>query len=275
MQVIDFHTHLLKREMLTPSHRDFLKETNPRFFERIDEYAKRPEMFASYLRGQGVSYAVVLPEYAPATSTFVPTEDVIDYCKGQDILIPFASLNPNTHPDPAAKLRTFVTECGVRGLKLLPSYQFFYPNEPRLYPLYSVAQDLRIPVVFHIGSSLFKGTRMKYCDPIYLDDVAVDFPDLRIVMAHSGRGFWYEKCFFLSRLHKNIYMDVTGLPPKNLLNYFPDLDKNSDKVLFGSDWPAMPSEVKANIDGILSLPLKDSTISKMLFENASKILFES
>ncbi|MBW1998330.1 MAG: amidohydrolase [Deltaproteobacteria bacterium] len=273
MKVIDFHTHLLKKDMLTPTHVRFLEETNPKFFERIDQYAADPGLFASYLRSQGVSCAVVLPEYAPATSTFVPTEDVIEYCKGQDMLVPFASLNPNTHPDPAIQLRYFVEKCGVKGLKLLPSYQFFYPNEQRMYPVYSVAEELGIPVVFHIGSSLFKGTRMKFCDPIHLDDVAVDFPELKIVMAHSGRGFWYQKCFFLSRLHRNLYMDVTGLPPKNLLKYFPELEKNRDKVLFGSDWPAMPSEVGNNIEAILSLPLRESTVRKILYENAHRLLF--
>ena len=76
---------------------------------------------------------------------------------------------------------------GARGLKLLPSYQFFYLNEVRLYSLYARAQQLKIPVMIHIGSSMFRGTRLRYCDPIQLDDIAVDFPDLTIVMSHSGR----------------------------------------------------------------------------------------
>jgi predicted TIM-barrel fold metal-dependent hydrolase len=133
---------------------------------------------------------------------------------------------------------------------------------------------LRIPVIFHIGSSIFKGTKLKYCDPIYLDDIAVDFPDLKIIMAHSGRGFWYSDCFALSRLHKNIYMDITGLPPQNLLNYFPELEKNSEKILFGSDWPTMPTSIVKNVEAIKSLPLSNRTIEAILYKNASKILFE-
>jgi len=121
---------------------------------------------------------------------------------------------------------------------------FFYPNEARLYPIYAKAQELKIPVILHIGPSAFKGTRMKHCDPIYLDDVAVDFPNLKIIMAHSGRGFSYDKCFFLSRFHRNIYMDITGLPAKNLPSCFPELPlsstiegilyRNAERVLFGS-----------------------------------------
>jgi len=274
MDVIDFHTHFVRKEMLNPTWRHFLESINPEFYAKIDDFSNHPELFIDYLKTQGVRYAVVLPEWAPATSGSVPTEEVIEYCRGQEMLFPFTSLNPNAHPDPAAKLQFYVKECGVKGLKLHPSYQFFYPNEARLYPLYGKAQELGIPVIFHIGTSIFKGTKLKYCNPIYLDDVAVDFPDLKIVMAHSGRGFWYNECFSLSRLHKNLYMDITGLPPQNLLSYFPELEKNSEKVIFGSDWPAMPTGIRKNIEAIKSLPLRDRTIEAILYKNAYKILFE-
>lgn len=274
MDIIDFHTHLLKKDMSNPSLLNFLEEINPEFYARIEEYANNPQLFTEYLKSQGVKYAVVLPEHAPATSAFVPTEAVLEYCHGHDMLLPFASLNPNTHPDLTTKLEYYVKDCKVKGLKLLPSYQFFYPNEARLYPLYAKAQELRIPVVFHVGSSIFKGTRLKYCAPIHLDDVAVDFPDLKIIMAHSGRGFWYHECFFLSRFHKNIYMDITGLPPKNLLDYFPELEKNSEKIIFGSDWPPIPKDIGENIEAIKSLPLSDRTIENILCNNAQRLLFE-
>ena len=82
-----------------------------------------------------------------------------------------------------------------------------------MYPLYQAAQDLGIPVLFHIGSSVFRGTRMKYCDPLHLDDVAVDFPELNLVMAHAGQGFWYDRAFFLVELHANVHLEISGLPP--------------------------------------------------------------
>jgi len=273
MEIIDFHTHWFKRELVNPTLIEFLQVNNPAFLQRIDDFSSNPLVAVNYFKSQGVKYAVVLPEYAPATSALVPTEAVVEYCQGEDMLIPFASVNPNTDPEPATKLEHYVKECGVKGLKLLPSYQFFYPNEARLYPIYAKAQELNIPVIFHVGSSRFKGTRMKYCDPIYLDDIAVDFPDLKIIMAHSGRGFWYEECFFLSRFHKNIYMDITGLPPKNLLRYFPELDRNGEKIIFGSDWPAMPKGIKENAEIIKSLPLSSKTIEGILYRNAQRILF--
>ena len=272
MEVIDFHTHLVPSNKLNPTLIEFYSTTNPEFFARIDDF-NNPRVTVEFLKKQGVKYAVVLPEYAPATTYSLSTEEVVEYCRGQDMLIPFASINPNTHPEPAKKLEEYVKEQGVKGLKLLPSYQFFYPNEVRLYPIYVKAEELKIPVLLHIGSSTFKGTRMKYCDPIHLDDIAVDFPNLKIIMAHSGRGFWYEECFFLSRFHKNVYMEISGLPPKNLLNYFPELDKNGEKVVFGSDWPAMPSSIRENVEDIKSLPLSDKTIEGILYKNAESILF--
>jgi len=272
MEVIDFHTHLVTAEDLNSTLIEFYKTTNPEMLTRIDNF-KDPRVTVEFLKKQGVKYAVVLAEYAPATTYCVSTERVIEYCRGQDMLIPFANINPNIHRELAKKLEEYVTELGVKGLKLLPSYQFFYLNEARIYPIYAKAEELKIPVLIHIGSSTFKGTRMKYCDPIQLDDIAVDFPNLKIIMAHSGRGFWYDACFFLSRFHKNVYMEISGLPPKNLINYFPELDKNGEKVVFGSDWPAIPSSIRENVEVIKSLPLSTKTIEGILYKNAERILF--
>jgi predicted TIM-barrel fold metal-dependent hydrolase len=130
---------------------------------------------------------------------------------------------------------------------------------------------LNIPVLVHTGSSIFKGSRLKFANPILLDDVAVDFPELKIIMAHSGRGHWYNEAFFLSRLHKNVYMEISGLPPKKLLSYFPNLEENADKVIFGSDWPGITS-IKDNIEAVNALPLQNSTKEKILSKNANIIL---
>jgi predicted TIM-barrel fold metal-dependent hydrolase len=271
--VIDFHTHLLPPDLLNETVVEFLRRTNPGYYREMRSYSEDPGRFAAYLRSQGIAYAVVLPEFAPAVSCSIPTREVIEFCRSEPMLIPFVSVNPNTDPDPPGLLEHYVREEGARGLKLLPSYQFFYPNEARLYPLYAKAQELGVPVVFHVGSSVFRGTRLKYCDPIYLDDVAVDFPGMPVVMAHSGRGFWYLQCFSLSRLHPRVYMDITGLPPGNLLHYFPDLDKNGDNVVFGSDWPPLPVDIERNIQAIRDLPLNAETVDKILYRNAASLLF--
>lgn len=143
----------------------------------------------------------------------------------------------------------------------------------RHLPPYAEAQRLKIPVIFHTGASQLTGSRLKYSDPIHLDDVAVDFPNLTIVMAHSGRGLFYDAAFFLARRHPNIYMEVSGLPPSRLLHYFPEFERNADKIVFGSDWPAIPSTIKGNVEAFCALPLKASTIEKVLYRNAERLLF--
>ena len=118
---------------------------------------------------------------------------------------------------------------------------------------------------------MFKGSKIKYADPIHLDDVAADFPDLILLMAHGGRGIWYEKAFLLTRIHPNLCIEISGLPPKNLLNYFPDMEKNIDKFVFGSDWPGIAS-ISSNIEEIKNLPLSEESKRKILYANAARIL---
>jgi predicted TIM-barrel fold metal-dependent hydrolase len=104
-----------------------------------------------------------------------------------------------------------------------------------------------------------------------MDDVAVDFPELVLLMVHSGRGFWYERAYFLAKLHANVYMEISGLPPQKLLDYFPELERVADKVVFGSDWPGMP-HVKRNIEIIRGLQLSGEAKEKILGGNAARIL---
>jgi predicted TIM-barrel fold metal-dependent hydrolase len=160
---------------------------------------------------------------------------------------------------------------GFRGLKLYPTYQGFYANDSIIYPLYAKAEELGIPVMIHTGSSIFTGARLKYGDPLWIDDVAVDFPELPLIQVHSGRGFWYRRAFFLARLHRNVYMGIAGLPPLRLLDYFPELEKNSDKIVFGTDWPGLRS-IKSNIEAIRSLPITEETKAKILGDNAARLL---
>jgi predicted TIM-barrel fold metal-dependent hydrolase len=192
-------------------------------------------------------------------------------CKNSQRLIPFSTVNPFEQPQPAKYVEKTVRELGCKGLKLCPSYQYFYPNDPLVYPIYAKAEELGIPVMFHTGSSVFHGSRLKYADPLLLDDIAVDFPDLTILMAHSGRPFWYDRAFFLARLHENVYLELSGLPPQKLLTYFPDLERIPEKIVFGSDWPGI-RDVSVNVEAIRQLPLRETTKEKILGENAARIL---
>ena len=269
MPVVDFHFHITRGEEYLRSVpkgvRDLLGWADS---GRLPALTR--EGLTRFLDDNGVDYAVALAELGYASTVFPNNEDVAEFCQGNPRLIPFCHINPFLVGRPAQVLERYVKELGFRGLKLHPTFNLYYPNDSMVYPIYAKAEELGIPVIIHTGSSTLSGSRLKYGDPLCLDDVAVDFPHLTIVQAHGGRGFWYDRALFLTRLHENLYMDVSGLSPKRLLAYYPDLDKGADKVLFGSDWPGPP--VRANIEAIRALPISVQAKGKILGGNASRIL---
>ena len=256
--------------MWNPWVHEYIKSVNPGLYENFDE-KMTPKNLLGFMDVEGVDFAVVLAEIAPITTGIVDNEFVAEFCSESERLIPFASINPVTDHDPPKTLVKLVDGLGMRGLKLFPPYQHFYPNDKSLYKLYEKAEELAVPVNFHTGSSVFKNAKLKYGDPLYLDDVAVDFPDLTIIQAHGGRGFWYDVAYFLAKRHRNICIDISGLPPKNLLKYFPDLEKIADKIVFGSDWPGVAS-IRDNVEAVMKLPLRAETKRKILGENARRLL---
>ncbi|MBI5052925.1 MAG: amidohydrolase [Chloroflexi bacterium] len=280
--LIDVHVHVSRREHERPWVLEFIEsQSDGDVWAKVDRVLT-PTTFRPFLQENGIDWAVALAEDSPATVGVTPHDYVADLCAKANAqpdpatgargkIIPFASLNPFTVNDLALELEKLVKDFGFRGFKAYPVYQHHYMNDIRMYPLYAKAQELGVPMLVHTGSSVFKGARIKYGDPLHLDDVAIDFPNLTIMMAHSGRPFWYEQAFWLARQHKNVYMELSGLPGKKLLEYFPELERNADKIVYGSDWPGNPY-IRRNVDAILSLPLKDSTKEKILWKNAEKVL---
>ena len=268
---IDFHVHMSVYDRHNPWVTEWMRKAHPVGYEEYIRKYDDPGAFEELLAEEGVDYACVLAELSHAATGVCTNEQVRRFCEGRTRLIPFCDLNPHLHTDLAEELRRKVGDEGFRGVKLYPSYQHYYPNDGRMYPLYRAAEELRVPVMFHTGSSVFRGTRMKYADPLHLDDVAVDFPRLSLVMAHAGRGFWYDRAFFLSRLHQNVHMELSGLPPAKLMTYFPELDRNTEKVLFGSDWPGMPW-IRRNMEAIGRLPLPAEGVERILGGNAARLL---
>lgn len=274
MPVVDFHIHVANPEDLKPwvlkYFQDYGQGSGAEGVVGKDGRMD-PGALVDLLHKNGVDFGVILAELSPITTGTTSNEYVAQFCRSRKELIPFANLNPYLTSRLGDELEKCVQDLEMRGIKLYPTYQQFYPNDRTLYPLYAKAQELKIPVMIHTGSSLFRGSRMKYGDPVLLDDVAVDFPGLTLIQVHSGRGFWYESAFFLAQLHPHLYMEISGLPPQNLLKYFPDLEKNAEKIIFGSDWPGVPG-IGKNIERIRALPIREETKKKILGENAARIL---
>jgi predicted TIM-barrel fold metal-dependent hydrolase len=270
--VIDFHVHLSEYESFGEDAFNFFSSAFPSKEEYVEfcRIHSDPQAYLRLMDENGVDYSVVLAEISPLSTGVAKNEMVEAFCQASPRLIPFCTINPYLHPNMGDMLEDLCLNHGFKGLKLLPSYNYFYPNDNFLYPLYAVAERLGIPVVFHTGSSIFRGTRIKYANPIFYDDVALDFPDMKIIMAHGGRGLWYNEAVIMSRLHKNIYIEVSGLPPQKLLEFFPDMGRFADKFIFGTDWPSV--NVKKNIEIIRNLNISQEAISKILGGNAKKIL---
>lgn len=269
--LIDFHVHLPQYAERTNSALEWFRShcPSPEVYDAVSQTCADPANFTAMLERKGVDYAVLLAEMTPSVSGIVSNETIAAFCRSSDKLIPFCTFDPHRGGDLAAELHR-LAGMGFRGVKLYPTYNYFYPNDAALYPLYGAAQELGMPVMYHTGLSVFQNSRIKYGNPIFLDDVAVDFPDLTLVMSHGGRGPWYDEAMTMLRIHKNAYIDITGLPPKKLLQYFPDLPRFADKFLFGTDWPSV--DMRRNAEAVAALPLPPEAIRGILGETAKKLL---
>jgi uncharacterized protein len=171
----------------------------------------------------------------------------------------------------------------VRGIKIHPPHQLVAPAAyrdaaggigpwPALRQIYGRAEALGMPVMIHTGTSVFQGARNAYGDPLGIDDVAVDFPDLTILMAHSGRPLWSEACLFLARRHPNVWLELSGIPPKRLLEVMPRLPEFAHKALFGTDWPGpgVPDPAR-NIADFEALPIPPAARAAILYDNARRL----
>ena len=273
MKVIDFHLHIGPMSIWTQSAKDYIRKNNSYYCEHFAEHIT-PDRVIEFLKSHNVDRGVMLAEYAPKCSGIVTNEYTAEFCKGRDELIPFGCLCFYDKTPYVDQARYTVEKLGMKGFKLLPSYQFFYPNDPVLFPFYEYVQSLRMPIMFHVGSSLFKGTLIKYADPLLLDDVATEFPDLTIIMEHGGRPFWYDKAGWLITKYENMYIGTAGMPVRHLPKNFPNIEQYGDRFIFGSDWPGV-ADIKGLITRVLNLPVSDEIKEMILYKNAERVLGKS
>lgn len=276
--ITDCHVHIQPVEMFKPAALATMKKKRPNFDE-IVEFCHSATKFLRHLDQIGIDRAVLINYVAPDLMGFTPAvnEFVANYVKEDPKrLIPCGSVDPRHSTDVQRDMEQIV-RLGIRMIKVHPPHQLLYPNDylngvKELATIYRVAEQNGIPVMVHTGTSIFPGARNKFGDPIYVDDVAVDFPKLKILLAHGGRPLWMQTAFFLVRRHPNVYLDISGIPPKALLKYFPRLEEIAEKTLFGTDWPGpgVP-EIRQNLDDFRSLPLSHETKHKILSKTALSI----
>jgi predicted TIM-barrel fold metal-dependent hydrolase len=274
--LIDAHVHAARLPTLKMS----LEEWTGHFEGGVDSLLKLyddegtiiPARFDEYLAWEGVDVAILFAEYSPKSTGIQAVEDmlpIIDHNPGRFRLM--ANLNPHLHYPLVGELERQIS-LGAVGLKLHPVHGTFPPNDRMLYPAYAFCEGANVPIVFHCGTSVFPGATNRYANPELIEDVARDFPDLTIVLAHGGRGWWYDVAAFMTLMRPNVYIEVSGLPPRKIPDYYKnfDLERLARKMIFGTDWPGVPGP-KANAQAIANLGLTRGTLTRILHENARRI----
>jgi predicted TIM-barrel fold metal-dependent hydrolase len=233
---------------------------------------------ADYYRSRKIGCVVFTVDETLSRRPQVSNDAVVEFAAANaDIAMAFASLNPTRGPEAVREAKRLVAAGGIRGLKLHPPLQEFFPNDRLAYPLYEVFAEARLPVLFHTGHSGIGsglpgggGIRLKYGHPMPIDDVAVDFPDMPIIMAHPSFP-WQDEAISVC-LHKpQVYIDLSGWSPKyfssTLVQYANTLLKH--KVLFGSDYPLLtPDRWLSDFEKI---GIKDEVRPLIMKENAVKL----
>ncbi len=274
---IDVHTHAWKSALQLDDALTESQEAMGRYFRYQPQHQTVPEMAEMYrkLRMAFVVFTVDgLREKRKITN-----EEIAELAhKNSDVAIPFASIDPHRGDEGVRQARRLIEDYGVKGFKFHPTVQEFYPNDRLAYPLYEVIAAAKLPALFHTGQTGVGagtrgggGIRLKYSNPIYLDDVAVDFPDMPIILAHPSFP-WQEEALSVATHKPQVYIDLSGWSPK----YFPPLLVQyantllKDKIMFGSDYPVMsPERWLADFDQI---GIKPEVKQKILKENAARLL---
>jgi predicted TIM-barrel fold metal-dependent hydrolase len=280
--VIDAHVHIAPWEQVLPDAAALMSRGR-KDFERAQAICRDPHLLIEEMDRSGIDRLVMINYVTPEVVGF--TEEANEFSAHMakpypDRLIPFGGIDPRRVPDVNAEMDHLLGDLGIRGVKLHPPHQFFRANDylkggelAGLAKVYEKCIAYGVPVMVHTGTSVFPRARNKYANPMDLDDVIVDFPELKIIIAHGGRPLWMDETFFLLRRSPNVFLDISSIPPKKTLDYFPWIERVADQTIFGSDWPGPGvQDLSSNIEDFYDLPLPDEIKRRILRDNAQKLL---
>ena len=280
LTAIDVHTHVEQDGHGCFALDQELLDASAKYFRAGQDRTPTVTAIAEHYRARNMA-AVVFTVEAPAATGHpaLSSEEIADAAaEHADVLIPFGSVDPHAGKAAVRRARALVAEHGVRGFKFHPSLQAFEPNDVRHYPLYEAIQELGVPALFHTGQTGIgaglpggHGIKLRYSNPMLLDDVAADFPGLTIILAHPSVP-WQDEAISVATHKANVYIDLSGWSPK----YFPpQLVRAANsllkrKVLFGSDFPVItPDRWLADF---AALDLKEEVRPLILKDNAVRVL---
>jgi uncharacterized protein len=275
---IDVHTHAWKSALRVDDAPSESQAAMGRYFRYQPQHQTVPEMAAMY-RKLKMAFVVFTVDGEKGASRRITNEEIAELAhKESDVAIPFASINPHRGAEGVREARRLIKDFAVRGFKFHPSVQAFYPNDRMAYPLYEAIAEAGLPALFHTGQTGVGagtpgggGIRLKYSNPLLLDDVAADFPGMPIILAHPSFP-WQEEALSVATHKPQVYIDLSGWSPK----YFPPILVQyantllKDRILFGSDYPVLAPEKW--LEEFQKLPIKPEVRPLIMKENAAKLL---
>lgn len=276
MGITDCHVHINPLDQMRPEARALLTGLDAATVELLRD----PKGFLALLDRSGVERAVLINYVSPAVIGYTERANdfVSEYVQTDpQRLIAVGGIRPD-HPDPEAEVARLTDRLGIRGIKIHPPHQLFAPNDyvngrfPKLRGIYAALEARGLPLIVHTGTSVFPGARNRYGEPLLVEDVAIDFPRLPIVLAHAGRPLWVDEAIFLARRFPNVWLELSGIPPARLLDYLPRLAEFAPKAIFGTDWPGPGvRDMRANIDAFRALGLSSEQQRQILEDNPLKV----
>ena len=270
--LVDAHVHVPHLATLSPAWLSWAREFGGSgVLERVwrPDGAPDPARLGELFAEQGVDVALLFCEYSPKATGYQSFDDLLPLVEHDPRRFrPVANVNPHLHHPIARELRRQL-DLGAAALKLHPVHGGFRADDAALYPAYAVLVERDVPLVVHCGTSSFSGSTNAYADPVHLDAVLRDFPDLTVVLAHGGRGWWYDAAAFLALSNPNVWIELSGLPPKRLPEYYArfDLARLSRRWIFGTDWPGVPGQA-VNARAVAGLGLPEQVVPLVLGGNA-------
>ncbi|OLL72319.1 putative ANTIBIOTIC-RESISTANCE PROTEIN [Pseudonocardia sp. Ae168_Ps1] len=276
---IDVHTHVEQDGHGCLSLDQGLMDASAGYFRAGQDRTPTVATIAAHYRERSMAAVVFTVDAATATGhPALSSEEILDAAaEHPDVLIPFGSVDPHGGAASVARIRR-LAERGARGFKFHPSLQEFEPDDRAHYPLYEAVAEAGVPALFHTGQTGIgaglpggRGIKLRYSNPMLLDDVAADHPDLTIVMAHPSVP-WQDEAIAIATHKANAYIDLSGWRPK----YFPPQLVRAagsylrEKVLFGSDFPVVTPD--RWLEDFAGLDLRDEVRPLILKENAARVL---
>ncbi len=273
--LVDAHVHLPVLGTLAPAWVQWVRDFGPPgLLERIwdADGFPRPDQVDALFAEEGVDQALLLCEYSPKATGYQQFDDLLPVVESDPARFrPIANVNPHLH-FPIAKELNRQLDAGAAALKLHPVHGGFRCDDRALYPAYQVLVERGVPLVVHCGTSTFPGSMNELADPTYLLPVVRDFPGLQVVLAHGGRGWWYDQAAFMALSHEHVWIELSGLPPKRLPEYYAqfDLPRLARKWIFGTDWPGVPG-IAANARAVAGLGLPDDLVAEVWAGHARQV----